>query len=98
MLHPPPYTIGWLIQGQEIYISQQCHLHYNIKPLKNEVLCDVSMLEVCDVILGQPYMWRHHVVYECRNHSFIITLGGQIYRLPQEVFTTMVSLISGKKC
>jgi hypothetical protein len=62
--HPRPYNIGWLRQGQDLHVSHQCHLSYNINPFKDEVLCDVSPLEVCDVLLGQPYMWRNHVFYE----------------------------------
>ena len=50
-------------------------LPYAIKPFKDEVLCDVAPLEVCDVLLGQPYMWKYHAVYESRPHSVIITLG-----------------------
>jgi hypothetical protein len=45
--------------------------------------------DVCDVILGQPYMWKHHVVYESRPRSVIVTLGGQIYRIPEVVLTTV---------
>jgi hypothetical protein len=54
--HPQPYTIGWICQGSNLRISQKCRLSYNIKPFKDEVLCDVAPLEVCDVILGQPYL------------------------------------------
>jgi hypothetical protein len=54
--HPQPYTIGWLCQGRDICVSQQCHLPYSIKPFKDEVLCDISPFEVCDVLLGQPYL------------------------------------------
>jgi hypothetical protein len=96
--HPQPYTIGWLSQGWDIRVSQQCVLHYDIKPFKDEVLCDVSPLEVCDVFLGQPYMWKHHVVYESRPRSVIITLGDQLYRVPEAVPNTVVSLISVKQC
>jgi hypothetical protein len=56
MPHPKPYTIGWLQQGSDFCVSQQCRLSYGIKPFKDEVLCDVSPLKVCDVILGQPYL------------------------------------------
>jgi hypothetical protein len=56
--HPHPYTIGWLQQGRDLPISQQCHLPYDIKPLKDEVLCDISPLEVFEVLLGQPYFWK----------------------------------------
>jgi hypothetical protein len=56
--HPQPYTIGWLCQGSDLRVSQQCRLSYGIKPFKDEVLCDVSPLEVCNVLLGQPYLWK----------------------------------------
>jgi hypothetical protein len=68
----------------------------HIKPFKDEVLCDVSPLEVCDVILGQPYMWKHHVVYESQPCSVIVTLGGHLYKIPEVVPTTSISLISKK--
>jgi hypothetical protein len=30
--HPQPYTIGWLHQGWELHVNQQCCLPYSIKP------------------------------------------------------------------
>ena len=72
--HPQPYTIGWLCQGRDLFVIQQCRFPYDIKPFKDEVLCDISPLEVCDVLLGQPYLWKRHVVYESRPHNVIITL------------------------
>ena len=77
--HPQPYSIGWLSQGRGIRITQQCLLQYGIKPFQDEVLCDVAPLEVCDVLLGQPYMLKRHAVYESRPRSVIVTLGGQLY-------------------
>jgi hypothetical protein len=92
--HPQPYNIGWIHQGQDLCVSQQFRLSYSIKPFKDEVLCDVSPLDVCDVLLGQPYMWRRHVVYESRPHSVIVTLGGHLYKIPEVVLTT----VPPKKC
>jgi hypothetical protein len=89
---------GGSTKGEIFHVSQQCHLPYGIKPFKDEVLCDISPLEVCDVILGQPYLWKHHVVYESRPHSVIITLGRQLYRIPEVAPPTTISLISTKKC
>jgi hypothetical protein len=96
--HPQPYTIGWLRQGSDLRVSQQCRLSYGIKPFKDEVLCDVAPLEVCDVLLGQPYLWKHHVVYESRPHSVIITLNRKLYRIPEAVPPSAISLISTKQC
>jgi hypothetical protein len=92
--HPQPYNIGWLRQGQDLCVSQQCLLAYDIKPFKDEVLCDVASLEVCDVLLGQSYMWRCHVIYESRPRSIIVTLGGQLYRIPEVAPT----IIPPKQC
>jgi hypothetical protein len=80
--HPQPYTIRRVFQGRDICVSQQCLLLYDIKPFKDEVLCDISPLKVCDVILDQPYLWKRHVVYESRPCSVIITLGRQLYKIP----------------
>jgi hypothetical protein len=87
--HPQPYNIGWLRQGRDLRVSQQCRLSYDIQPFKDEVLCDVSPLDVCDVLLGQPYMWKRHAIYESRPRSVIVTLGGHLYRIP-EVIPTIV--------
>jgi hypothetical protein len=96
--HPQPYTIGWLHQGSDLCVSQQCQLSYGIKPFKDEVLCDVSPLKVCDVLLGQPYLWKCHVIYESRPHSVIITLNRKLYRIPEVVPPSVISLIFAKKC
>jgi hypothetical protein len=55
-LHPKPYTIGWLRHGSDLCVIQQCRILYGIKPFKDEVLCDFSPLEVCNVLLCQPYL------------------------------------------
>jgi len=65
---------------------------------KDEVLCDVSPLEVCDVLLGQPYLWKRHAVYESRPCSVIITLNRKLYRIPEAVPPSAISLISAKQC
>jgi hypothetical protein len=92
--HLQPYNIGWLRQGRDLRVSQQCRLSYGIQPFKDEVLCDVAPLDVCDVLLGQPYMWKRHAIYESRPRSVIVTLGGHLYRIPEVVPT----IVSPKKC
>jgi hypothetical protein len=97
-LHPQPYTIEWLGQGSDLCISQKFRLSYDINPFKDEVLCDVSPLEVFDVILGQHYLWKHHVVYESKPHNIIITLNRKLNRIPEVVPPSDISLISAKQC
>jgi hypothetical protein len=96
--HPHPYTIGWLHQRSNLCVSQQCRLSNGIKPLKDEVLCDVSLLKVCNVLLVQPYLWKLHAIYESRPRSVIITLNSNLYRIPEVVPPSVISLIDAKKC
>jgi hypothetical protein len=98
MSPPQPYTIGWLRKGQDICVSHQCHLHYDMKTFKYEVLCDVTPLEVCNFLLGQPYVWKPHVVYESRPCSVIINLEGRLYRVPKVVQTNTTYLIFVNQC
>jgi hypothetical protein len=98
MPHPQSYTIRWLCQGSDIHVNQQCRMSYSIKPFKDEVLCDVVPLEVYDVILLQPYLWKHRVVYESRPPCGIITFEEKLYRILEVVPPTAISLISTKKC
>jgi hypothetical protein len=96
--HPHPYNIDWLRQGRDLCVSQQLFLPYAIKPFKDEVLCDISPLEVCDVLFGQPYLWKCHVVYESIPHSVIITLGRHLYMILEVTPPTTIYLISAKQC
>jgi hypothetical protein len=73
-------------------------MSYDIKPFKDDVLCDVSPLEVCDVILGQPYLWKRHVVYNSRPCSVIINLNRKLYKIPDAGPPSVISLISTKQC
>jgi hypothetical protein len=92
--HPQPYNIEWLLQGQDLCVSQQCRLSYDIHHFKDEVLCDISPMDAYDVLLGQPYMWKCHVVYESRPHSVIVSLGGHHYEIPKVVPT----IVPPKQC
>jgi hypothetical protein len=96
--HPQPYTIGWLHQGLDLHVNQQCRLPYNIKPFTDEVLCDIYPLDVSDVLLVQPYLWKRHVVYESRPHAVIFTLSNKLYRIPEIAPPTTISLVTAKQC
>jgi hypothetical protein len=92
--HTHNHTTSGGFTRDKISVSANSVLSYGIQPFKDEVVCDVSPLDVCDVVLGQPYMWKHHVVYESRPRSVIITLGGHLYRIPEVVPT----IVPPKQC
>lgn len=63
----------------------------------DEVLWDASPIEVCDVLSGQPYLWKKHVVYESRPHSVITTLSIKLYMILEVASPTAISLITAKQ-
>ena len=96
--HSHPYTIGWLHQGIDLRVSRQWCLPYKIKPFMDEVLCDVTHLDMSDVLLSQPYLWKWHVVYESRRYFVIVTLGNKLYRILEVPPPVVISLVTAKQC
>jgi hypothetical protein len=64
----------------------------------DEVLCEIAPLDVFDVLLGQPYLWKRHAMYESRLHDVIITLGNTLYRISEIAPPTTISLVIAKQC
>jgi hypothetical protein len=93
----PASLHDWMAPPSDFHVNQQCRLSYDINPFKDEVLCDVAPLEVCDFILGQPCLWKLHIVYESRPHNFIINLDRKLYKIPEVVPPSSISLISSKQ-
>eukprot|EP00253_Pinus_taeda_P015692 PITA_15692 len=52
--HPQLYTIGWLHQGRDLCVSQQCRLPYNIKPFTDEVLPSVVIITLGNKLYRIP--------------------------------------------
>ena len=69
-------------------------MSHGIQHFKDEVLCYVAPLDAYDVLLGQPYMWKRHVIYESQPQSVIVTLGGHIYSIPEVVLI----IVPPKQC
>ena len=60
-------------------------------------MCDVAPLDVVDVLLGQPYLWRRHDLYESRPRAVITTLGNNLYRIPKVVPLLAISFTTAKQ-
>jgi hypothetical protein len=67
--------------------SVNCHMKSNPSRMRYYVMFPHWMYVI--FCLGQPYMWKRHVIYESRTHSIIVTLGGHLYRIPEVVPTTI---------
>ena len=59
----------------------------------DEVSCDVAPLDVFDVLLDQPYLWKQHIVYESRPRVVIVNFGNNLNRILEVAPPTAISLI-----
>ena len=63
-LHPQSYNIGWMKDGKELRITQQCRLAYFINPFEDEVFYDLALLFIADTLFGKSYLLDRHGTYQ----------------------------------
>ncbi|RDY07849.1 hypothetical protein CR513_07989, partial [Mucuna pruriens] len=59
--HPRPYKLQWLSNIGELNIDKQVLVPFGIKNYKDEVLCDVVLMEAGHILLGRPWQLDHKV-------------------------------------
>ena len=63
--HPIPYKVSWLHKGNQILMSEQCVVDFQIGPYKDKILCDVMPMDVFHILLGR--LWQFDKpVYQTR--------------------------------
>jgi len=51
--HLMPYKVSWLHKGHQVTVTQQCLVNFKIGGYRNEILCDVILMDACHVLLGR---------------------------------------------
>ncbi|RDY09482.1 hypothetical protein CR513_06140, partial [Mucuna pruriens] len=52
--HPRPYKLQWLSNIGEVKVDKQVSVPFAIENYKDEILCDVVLMEVGHILLGRP--------------------------------------------
>lgn len=71
--HPCPYPLGWLHDNVETKIDEQCKIRFVItKEIIDEMACEVVPLNICQVVLGSPYLWDQDTVcfHQAQKYQF----------------------------
>ena len=53
--HMMPYKVSLLQKGHHVTITKQCLVEFKIGGYRNEMLCDVILMDVCHVLLERPW-------------------------------------------
>ncbi|XP_028553218.1 uncharacterized protein LOC114580290 [Dendrobium catenatum] len=77
-----PYKIGWVKKGMEIMVTDMCRVTFSIgKHYVGEVLCDILDMDVCHVILGQPWQYDVGALYDGRSNAYSFDWKGKRLKL-----------------
>jgi hypothetical protein len=102
--HPSPYKVSWLQKGHQVSVTKQCLVEFKIGGYNDKVLCDVSPMDVCHLLLGRAWKYDINVVHDGRMNTYTLEKDGRTHRfLPikdkgvkPEVSNTIL-LMSGKE-
>ena len=101
--HPTPYKVSWLQKGQQLLVDEQCEVEFQIGRYKDRVVCDITPIDVCHILLGRPWQYDKKVVHDGLTNCYKFVKDGikhTLVPIKEEETTgtceTRVLLMSGK--
>lgn len=71
--HPHPYKLGWVNREVEIRVVKRCQIAFSIRPnYSTTIRADVVPMDASHIILGRPWQFDNHAVYDGREHTYTI--------------------------
>ena len=102
--HPKPYKVSWLQKGHQVMVTKQCLVEFKIGGYRDEIICDVIPMDVCDILLGRPWQFDRNVVHNGRMNTYTLEKDGRTHTLPpgkdkkvEPEVTSKILLMSGKE-
>ena len=103
-VHPMSYKVSWLQKGHQVTVTKQCMVEFKIGGYRDEILCDVILMDVCHVLLGR--LWQHdrNVIHDGRINTYTLDKNGKAHMLlwieekkVKEEANVSILLMSGKE-
>ncbi|KAF6152588.1 hypothetical protein GIB67_013035 [Kingdonia uniflora] len=80
--HPKLYGLWWIQKVPDLMITKQCTFKFAItERFIDDVMCEVALLDVCQVILGSPYLWIKDVIHYRRVHKYRLVKEGKEFHI-----------------
>lgn len=77
-------------------VASECTFNFSLyESYVNKVMCDVVHLDVCQVILGSPYLWDRDAVLSTREKQYTFTKDGEFVVKEVQGVTSEAILPSG---
>ncbi|XP_051127832.1 uncharacterized protein LOC127249181 [Andrographis paniculata] len=67
--HQTPYHLQWMNSSGDMKITRQAKVPISIGPYKEDVLCDVTPMTTCHVLLGRPWQSDKGIIYDGKTNK-----------------------------
>jgi len=97
--HKKPCSLGWVCEDAKLQVTKQCKIRFAITTkLFDEVELDVVPLDICDIVLGSPYLfYRTFNIFYREENKYNLLKDGVEYIVIAHRMKTNVSLVSTRK-
>jgi hypothetical protein len=79
--HSSPYKVSWLQKGHQLIATKQCFVEFKIRVYRDEILCDVIPMDVCHLLLGNPWKYDINVIHDGRKNTYTLENNGRMHML-----------------
>jgi hypothetical protein len=78
--HPKPYPLGWICDNAKLHVTRRCKLIFSITAnFIDEVELDVISLNICGVVLGNPYLYDRRAIFHRHENKYHLFKNGVEY-------------------
>ena len=87
--HPHPYYIQWINSYDRIKVTEIAHIEFSIGSYKSSLDFDIVPLQVCQLLLGMPWISENNVVHDTIANKYSFKYHGRkITLVPMSVLPT----------
>ncbi|XP_051115689.1 uncharacterized protein LOC127240882 [Andrographis paniculata] len=83
--HLAPYHLEWINSSGDMKITRQAKVPISIGPYKEDVLCDVTPMTACHVLIGQPWQSDKGIIYDEKTNKVRFYYKGYKLRMLEEM-------------
>ena len=75
--HPHPYYIQWVNSYDKIKVTEIAHIEFSIGSYKGSADFDIVPLQVCQLLLGKPWISKNNVVHNTIANKYSFKYNGK---------------------
>ena len=96
--HKKLYPLGWVCEDAKLHVKKQCKIRFAIRTkFFEEVELDVAPLDICNIVLGSPYLLDRNAIFYHEENKYHFFNDGVEFIVRAHRIKTNVSLVSTGK-